>query len=197
MAFLPIAVLGAGAFYAASMEEPVVAPQPRSVNQRASEEHNAVLQENGATVGPWQSMSNKQVRMGAPLSDIAGVNFEGGGCPRDPNADPLQPLFNEHVALSAFDRVDTELALYAARGEVRSRRQMPISSTLTPEIHHPNDETRTTSNLLASYMPNFPNRAQIRVAQRMVDSDDPRLTLRDNYGVEYFTRAPGQSFRYE
>jgi hypothetical protein len=154
------------------------------------------MQQVGANASVWKNLVGKQFLMGNPVSDVQGVNFDGGGYEPDRAYDPMNKMQSQHVDLTQFDRADTLMSLYADRGEVRPRRGQAIVTTLTQELRHPKEPERVTGFLAQSYVPNFANEAQIAAAARVAASDDPERSLRRQQGSQFFLRAPFQSFRY-
>ena len=199
MAFLPLIALGGVGYLHATGQATQKKQLPTPTNEdRMNDQNLATLKENGGLAAVWQTNLNTHVRMGAPISDVQGLNVSGGGCPADPSVDPTDALYRQFIGLTSFDRQHKMYALGTKQGTVREGKRVPICTALTQEVHHPNDPEKRSFFMQWSYTPNFPNRAQIRQAQKLARSDaDPSASQRDQYGVQFFTRAPGQSFRYE
>ena len=87
--------------------------------------------------------------------------------------------------------------LTSMRGQVRPQRAHAIVTALTPELHHPNNPAQRSAFLHTQYVPHNPNWAQIKQADSMKAHDIPERSQRRHTGVQFFNRAPGQSFRYE
>ena len=158
------------------------------------------LQEFGALASQWSSLHQKQWLMGGPVSDTqVGIDFKSGrhGYEPDKSIDPLKRVWEDHVKVANFDRRDTVEGLVSMRGQVRPKRQHAIVTTLTPELHHPNNPAQKSAFLDTQYVPHNPNHAQIRLANSMKAHDIPERSQRRHTGVQFFNRAPGQSFRYE
>lgn len=113
--------------------------------------------------------------------------------------DPLEQLKQAHLALSRADRERTYYILHdAQKEEIRPSKRVPIAASLSPELYHPNDVTRVSHIRDWKVMPNYANDQQVKQALAQRDKGDrPDQALRRHYDVEFFTRAPGQSFRYE
>lgn len=156
----------------------------------------AQMRKTGAVQSVWQANVTKRVTAGAPLNDNHGI--ASMGAPKNPLHDPLEVLYHEQAEGNQWSRATAMLSLHTQQGKVVPARHVPISKTLTPEIHKPGEPHKRTNNLLWTYIPDYANEAQINEAQANVDKGGhPAVSLRDNYGVAFFTRAPGQSFRYE
>lgn len=152
----------------------------------------------GVSMAHWQTMHNKTLLMGATLNEAEALDLRGGGYQRNQDIDPLQQVYDDHAELSAFDRADTYLSLVANDGEVRMRRRQPIATTLTPEIYDPRRPHVSSTITVNKHIPNYSNDAQVKQAMRHIDEQTQESqSLRQHYGVPFYNRAPGQSFRYE
>jgi hypothetical protein len=153
----------------------------------------------GLSASAWSSMVDKQFLSGRPLSDVQYINHtpaETGYDPSDPqNGNLMAKLARQHADLYAFDRQDSEYCLSTQQGEVRPGRRQAIVTAAANELHHPSDPTRRTGFLATSYVPNYANPTQIKVAAQAMSQDIERAYRREG-GTEFFNRAPFQSFRY-
>jgi hypothetical protein len=198
MAELPLLLFAGSAIYAVpqinkAFEKDLRAP---TESEKLTNDQAQNMQHVGANASVWKTLVHKQFLMGNPVSDVQGINFDGGGYVPDRAYDPMNRVHKQHVEMTQFDRADTLLSLYSDRGEVRPRRGQPIVTTLTQELRHPTDGSRVTGFLAQSYVPGFANEAQLAAAARVAVSDDPERSLRRQEGSQFFLRAPFQSFRY-
>jgi hypothetical protein len=194
---LPLVAAGGVALALLQSSAPTTKPKSKSEEEWRNKQQLADLEQNGATASFWQNQHNKTFLMGNAVRRVVAPNVYGGGVDPDLSVDPLLPMFQDHNDLAAFDRKDTIASLYAQKGEVRMRRRMPIAAALTPEIHRPGSEEASSTFLEYKFYPDRPNAAQIAQAQREIAvgiREDQQL--RNYYGVPFFARAPGQSFRY-
>lgn len=199
-AALPLALFGTGAFFAIpainkAFEPDLSAPKETDALKEAN---MANMEEMGTVASAWGKLVNKQFLMGHPVSDVDGINHDAAATGYDPTtgANPLTHMNRQYEELYSFDRADTELGLWTQQGTVRPARRVGINTALSEELHHPNDPSRRTAFLATTYVPNYAHTAQIQQAQRIAASDDPERSLRRQNGVEYYNRAPFQSFRY-
>jgi hypothetical protein len=156
------------------------------------------LEHNGANASVWQNLHNKFFLMGGDIKEELDVDHSGGGYDPRRSSNPLQHVFQQHNELASFDRQDTYYSLVTGQGEVRPRKRMPITATLTPEIAHPNDPSRVSSFEAYRNTVNWANEAQIAAAQKQHRYPlGHAATMKRYYDSEFFHRAPGQSFRYE
>lgn len=164
----------------------------REATQRLDLEHN------GANASVFQVLHDKTFLMGGSMKETMQPDHSGGGYRPNPAFNPLEQMNNEHLELTSFDRADTFYSMVTGQGEIRARKRMPVVVTLTPELHHPNDPTKTTSFEAYRHIPNWANEAQVAAMKRMhaARNDYPR-SIRAYHDSEFFFRAPGQSFRYE
>ena len=198
--YLPLLLFTAGGLVLASRANAKAPPTKEpSKEEYTQHQHTEQMHATGATMAMWQSMNNKAIMMGSQISDSDGLDLRGGGYVKDPNVNPLDLVFQEHVELATFDRADTFLTLATgANGEVRMRRRNAIVTTLTPEIHDPRRPEVSSTFTVSKHIPAYSNPAQIKQALSHLDEQTrPNQSLRKHYGVEFFNRAPGQSFRYE
>lgn len=199
-AALPIALFGAGAFFAIPAVNKAFTPDLSAPEDgpSLSNDNMANMEEMGTVASAWHKLINKQFLMGHPVGDIDGFNHSKASTGYDPASDenPLTHINKQYRELYDFDRKDTQLALWTQKGTVRPARRVGINTALSQELHHPNDPSRRTAFLATTYVPNYANPAQISAAQRAAASDDPERSLRRQQGVEYYLRAPYQSFRY-
>lgn len=196
MAMLPLLMLGGAAV--------VVVPQVNkafedfkkpSNSETMTDQQKQTMDEVGVLASPFYVLSNKQYLQGAGATgSVAGYSRDLGVRPTDP--DPLAELKNQHLGLFERDRQDAQFALYASQGTLRPYRRVPIATTLTDELHHPKDPSRTTQFMASTYVPGNPSAAQIQAAQQVAASDDPERSLRRMQGLDMYNRAPFQSFRY-
>lgn len=201
MAALPLVLGTAGALFAVPAVNKAFTPDLRAPPDDESLEatNMANMNELGANASTWNVLVQKQFLMGTPVSDVDGINYTAratGYDPKDSQQNPLEHVNKQHQELYNFDRSDAQFNLWAQKGEIRPRRNQGISTPLSAELHHPNDPTRKTSFLATSYVPNYAHYAQIQIAKKVAASDDPERSLRRQEGVEYYYRAPFQSFRY-
>lgn len=199
-AALPLAIFGAGAFFAVpainkAFTPDLSAPEDEDMLRRANMEN---MEEMGTVASAWHKLVNKQFLMGHPVSDVDGINHEAAATGYDPKSseNPLSHINRQYEELYTFDRKDTQLGLWTQQGMVRPARRVGINTALSEELYHPNDPSRRTAFLATTYVPNYAHTAQIQQAQRVAASDDPERSLRRQQGVEYYLRAPFQSFRY-
>lgn len=197
--YLPLVLLGGGGVYLATRNNSK-APPPRepSKDEKMRHQHEVELAARGAPMGNYQANYNKAVLMGSAINDAGGLDLSGGGYNPDPDVNPLNVLFKDHVELSAFDRDDTMTSIHSASGEVRMRKRQAFPTTLTPEIHNPRMPDRVSTLTTSKHVPAYANETQIKRAVAQLDDQvQPSQSLRKHHGVAMFARAPGQSFRYE
>lgn len=156
------------------------------------------MQRHGASASHWQNQHNKTFLMGASTQDPVSVDFTGGGYDPNPNRDLLAQVWTDHCDLADFDRQDTFSSLVYMDGQIRMRKRAGIVATLTPELRHPNRPDAETTFGAYRAVPNWANQAQLNQAAEMLDPlQSSDAFLRNYHDQEFFTRAPGQSFRYE
>lgn len=199
MAALPLLMLGGTALYAVPKVNKAFTKdlsEPEDTNNLHND-NLANMEEHGATAGAWNVMLQKQFLMGAPVSDVDGFNYSKAGIGYDPATDEghLSHIYKQHQALYDFDRSDAQFSLWSMRGEVRPRRSQGIATPLSDELFNPKTGNKTAF-LATSYVPNYAHHAQITQGLRNAASDDPERSLRRENGVQFYARAPGQSFRY-
>lgn len=197
--YLPLAMFGGAGVYLATRQN-AKAPEPRepSKDERMRHQHEVELAVRGAPMGNYQANYNKAVLMGSAINDAGGLDLQGGGYNPDPDVNPLEPAFKDHIELSAFDRDDTMTSIHAAVGEVRMRKRQAFPTTLTAEIHNPRMPDRVSTLTTSKHVPAYANETQIkRALVHLEDQVQPSQSLRKHHGTTMFARAPGQSFRYE
>lgn len=196
--FLPVLAAGGLAVYLSQGEYGAPPVREPSDEQRRRKEYVEDMRRNGASASHWQNLHNKTFLMGASTNDPISVDFTGGGYNSDPNVDILENVWTDHADLADFDRQDTFSSLVFNQGEIRMRRRMPIVATLTAEIYNPKYPEVSSNFGAYRAVPQWANPAQINQAAAMLDpSQSNDKFLRDYHDQEFFTRAPGQSFRYE
>ena len=199
--YLPLLLLGGfGAFVATRKGAQAPPRKDKSQRDRFNEQYQADLEDGGAVAGFFQSLNNKTLLMGSYLNHETTPNLQQAvpGYVPDRNFNPLDSMNRQHMELADFDRADTFLALDTGIGEVRMRKRNAMFTPLTSELHHPKNPAQMTTFAGERFVPNWANDAQIKKVRHTLHRD-----MRDSeplmkyYGVEYFNRAPGQSFRYE
>lgn len=197
--FLPI-VAGGGLAYALAQYGNTGAPPVREFDdeERRRRQQMVDLERNGASASFWQTQHNKTFLMGSNMKESLTADFSGGGYQPNPDVDPLEHVWRQHADLAEFDRQDTFVSLVFGDGEIRMSKRMPIVASLTPEIYHPNDPEMQSNFGAYRAVPNWANHAQLTQAAEMLDPNQSKdRFLRDYHDQEFFTRAAGQSFRYE
>lgn len=204
MAALPLLLFGGAAVFVVPKINSNNAVQGDMENPKhenfLEESQAAGLPEMGGMVAFWDTLHQKQWLMGGPVSDTQiGIDFDSGrhGYEPDKSIDPLKRVWADHVKVANFDRAQTLESLNSMRGDVRPKRAHAIVTTLSEELHHPNNPQQRSAFLHTQYVPHNPNWAQIKQAHSMKATDIPERSQRRQTGVQFFNRAPGQSFRYE
>ena len=199
-AALPLALFGAAGIYAVprinkAFSKDLTEPEDTDMLKHDNMQN---MEEMGTVASAWSKLLNKQFLMGHPVGDIDGINHSKAATGYDPRSseNPLSHINRQYQELYTFDREDTQFSLWANRGLVRPGRRVGISTALSDELYHPNDPSRKTAFLATTYVPNYANVTQVREGVRLAATDDPERSLRRQPGVEYYVRAPNQSFRY-
>lgn len=194
---LPLVAAGGVALALMQSSAPTTKPGSKSEEEWRNEQEIMTLKERGASASNWQNQHNKTFLMGNAVRRVVAPDPRATGVSPDLTVDPLLPMFHQHNDLAAFDRQDTLTSLRTNKGELRMRRRMPIAAALTEEIHRPGSEEASSTFLEYKFYPDRPNAAQIAQAKREIDAGKTYdQQLRNYYGVPYYNRAPGQSFRY-
>lgn len=197
--YLPLLALGGMAGYLAQTGR-TKAPEehrPQDENWRIHMQREE-LEANGANASAEHALYNKFFLMGGDVKEELSLQFKDQVWEPNRDVNPIDVVNQRQVELMTHDRNDTLLSLSTAQGEVRARGAHPVVSLLTPEIHHPHDESKSTSLAMYRHVPKWANHAQILQVRRNVDQqmeDSQRLMAYDD--SQFFARAPGQSFRYE
>lgn len=196
--FLPLLAMGGAAAWMVTRSGSRMREHTPSDDERRRKTQEKDLQHNGANASVWGGKHQKLFLMGSSMKEVIDFDNKNGGYNRDPNVDVLQEMFQQHVDVEDFDRADTFYSLTKGNGEIRMRRRAPIVATLTKELHHPDDPMRTTQFEAYRHMPNWANQAQIDAMKRQVNpATEPNMLLKRYWDAEDFSRAAGQSFRYE
>ena len=197
--YLPLALFGGAGVYLATRPN-AKAPEKRdpTKEERIRHQHEVQMQVDGAPMGNFQTNYNKAILMGSAINDAGGIDLRGGGYQNNPDVNPLEAVFKDHIDLAAFDREDTLVSIHSANGEVRMRKRQAFPTTLSAEIYNPRMPERVSTLTTSKHVPAYANEAQIKRAARDLDDQvQPSQSLRRHHGVVFLSRAPGQSFRYE
>lgn len=198
--YLPLLVLGGLGAYVATRPNAQAPPaMERSKEEKTMHQHLSEMEVNGAVASHWHNMQQKAGLMNATMGKKGlALDLTDAGYDPNPNRNPLEEMYLEHAELSEFDRRDTFFSLQAEQPEIRMRKRVPIVTTLTEEIYHPSRPDRGSAFQAGKHLPNYANDVQIAEAVKLLDRDmTSNQSLRKDYGVAFFNRAPGQSFRYE
>lgn len=161
-------------------------------------QHKRIMEQMGMSAASWQNNFNRNIQMGGVINDGVGLDTRGGGFPFNSNKNPLEKINQDHVDINTFDRANTNYSLNTVQGELRPRKRNAIPTTLTPEIVNPKNPGPPSQFSSSKDAPAYANITQQKIAKANRDKGtNDSEALRQHYGVAFFNRAPGQSFRYE
>ena len=189
---MPILFAGTTAVYLASKSNSQGPERKnKAVDKHKQDKHKAVMEEYGMSASHWQAELAKAAEMGSDKHRGMEMNHF-----RPKGETLLAGMMQDHVELAQYDRKATLLSMHANVGNIRPRQRNPIVATLTEEITHPNDASRSTSFGKHRHIINNPNHTQARIGRINAEQANVPYKLRHSNNGEYFGRAPGQSFRY-
>lgn len=189
---LAVALIGGGILLGARMtdrsKDDLKHP---SQDQLLTQEHMAQMETFGVNASAWHNLLNEQFLMGHAVTDQTHITHASTR-----GKTPVEVMGPEVLELTQFDRTDKLFSLNAQRGAIRSHGALPIAVSLSGELHHPRHPEQHTFFLATTYLDNEPTYGKVMAALRAAESPDPERSQRRFPGVEFYNRAPFQSFRY-
>lgn len=174
-------------------------PQP-SVEQLRDEELMETMGEWGAHATPYNVLHDQLETFGMAVREDIFMKSPDQEWRTNPNIDPVKEMvFPAFVALNALDRQRAYYIMSTMDGEIRPKKRVPISASLSREIHRPGQPEARSDIQGWKVMPDYANEQQVKDAVRQLRNpalrkDQALMPYDDSL---FFSRATGQSFRYE
>ena len=194
----PLVALGAVGYWYASQPDP--SKMEKEIPDEDRREHSFLqdMEHHGANASFFNQLHLKAVTMGTNLKQDTALDTRQNRLDKEKGKNMVRSIYVEHAKIASFDRSDTLLAVTTSQGTIRPQRRVAVVATLTPTIKHPDNPRQSIDFRAHKIVPNYANPAQMAAAQREWRAAvEPQYMLRNHETGEFFTRAPGQSFRYE
>lgn len=181
--YLPVVVaVGIGGLI--YMEE---TSKPNKKKDEEKESHvMANYREVGVNASATHALIQKSMLMGRPLTGHHGFIER-------PNK-TIEDVFVMNKNLLEFDRYDSMRSFWTQQSEVPPKRQGAIFASLTKDIATGDGSTNMQFD---KWIPHWANEAELEAVRRIAQTGRMEEAEIARYGVEVFTRAPGQPFRWE
>lgn len=195
---LPLAAVGALVYY---LTRPVAHPTidgTQTEEQRVRAQHLAEMEANGMSLQVFKNLSHDYITQGGHFRGNMHIDTRGNGYDPQKNAQHMRSMFQDQVNINSHARNEHARMFRAETGIILPNKRQPNIQALSREITHPNDPSRSSEMEFNQDLPNEPNPTQIKEAKKLRDSlTREDQALRRDYETAMFTRAPGQSFRWQ